>query len=113
MRLSPPFRKRETHRTKTCAAASTIGPMHQVDNRRLELKAALAGVLDRARDELTRFGEDVFDHAELGFREERTATLVADRLRGLGLAPQAGLGADRREGATKGRPPRSYGVRPR
>ena len=65
--------------------------MHQEDDQRLELKAALAGALDRARDELTRFGEDIFDHAELGFREARTATLVADRLRGLGLAPQAGL----------------------
>lgn len=65
--------------------------MHQEADRRLELKAALAGVLDRSLEELSRFGEDIFDHAELGFREERTATLVADRLRGLGLAPQAGL----------------------
>ena len=65
--------------------------MQQVDDRKLELKAALADVLDGAADELARFGEDVFDHAELGFREERTATLVADRLRGLGLAPEAGL----------------------
>src|SRR5579859_7191949 len=65
--------------------------MHHAHDRRPPLKAALAGVLDRNREELTRFGEDIFDHAELGFREERTATLVADRLRGLGLAPQAGL----------------------
>jgi amidohydrolase len=56
-----------------------------------QLKAALAAVLDRAQDDLAQFGEDIFGHAELGFREERTATLVADRLRGLGLAPQAGL----------------------
>jgi amidohydrolase len=57
----------------------------------MELKTALADVVDKHAADLTRFGEDVFDHAELGFREERTATLVAERLRRLGLAPQAGL----------------------
>jgi amidohydrolase len=55
------------------------------------LKAALAAVLDREADNLTRFGEDIFDHAELGYREERTAALVADRLRALGLQPEEGL----------------------
>jgi amidohydrolase len=59
--------------------------------RRAELKAALAGVLDNSRDELARFGEDIFDHAELGFKEERTATLVAEKLRDLGLQPQEGM----------------------
>jgi amidohydrolase len=59
--------------------------------RRAALKAALGGALDRARDELAPFGEDIFDHAELGFREERTATLVAGKLRDLGLRPQEGL----------------------
>ena len=56
-----------------------------------ELKAALAGALDRAGDELARFGEDVFDHPEVGYREQRTATLVADELRRLGLEPEEGL----------------------
>jgi amidohydrolase len=65
--------------------------MNDASDRGARVKATLATVLDGARDDLARFGEDVFDHAELGFREERTATLIADRLRGLGLAPQAGL----------------------
>jgi len=65
--------------------------MVQTEDRRRELKAALAGVMDQRGAELARFGEDIFEHAELGFREERTATLVADRLRGLGLSPQSGL----------------------
>jgi amidohydrolase len=65
--------------------------MEQTDDHRQQLKAALAAALDRAAADLGSFGEDVFEHAELGFREERTATLIADRLRGLGLAPQAGL----------------------
>ncbi len=79
--------------------------MVQIEERRRELKAGLAAVLDRRGAELADFGEDVFDHAELGFREERTATLVADRLRGLGLAPQAGL-------ALTGVKARLRGVRP-
>ncbi len=55
------------------------------------LKAAIASVLDAAASELTAFGEDIFDHAEIGFREERTASRVADALRALELAPRQGL----------------------
>ncbi|HEY3061603.1 MAG TPA: amidohydrolase, partial [Chloroflexota bacterium] len=55
------------------------------------LKAAIAAVLDAAATELTAFGEDIFDHAEIGFREERTAACVADALRALGLQPREGL----------------------
>src|SRR5919199_6178683 len=58
---------------------------------RQALKARLSDALDQARDDLVRFGDDVFGHAELGYREQRTATLVADRLRQLGLQPQEGL----------------------
>lgn len=57
----------------------------------VQLKALLADALDRAADHLTSFGEDVFDHAELGFREERTATILADRLRELGFEVEEGL----------------------
>ena len=58
---------------------------------RLILKERLAEVLDRNRDPLIGFGQDVFGHAELGFREERTATLVADHLRRLQFEPEEGL----------------------
>ncbi len=56
-----------------------------------DLKQALAAALDRASSELSAFGEEVFDHAELGFKEQRTAAVVADRLRALGLQPREGL----------------------
>ena len=55
------------------------------------LKSKLADALDRAADDLAAFGEDIFDHAELGFREHRTAACVADALRRLGLQPEEGL----------------------
>ncbi len=60
-------------------------------DRLADLKQRITHAIDRYQDELTRFGEDVFDHAELGFREERTATKVADELRRLGLQPREGL----------------------
>jgi len=56
-----------------------------------QLKDRVRAVLDRAAAELTAFGTDVFEHAELGFREHRTASLVADRLRELRLSPAEGL----------------------
>jgi amidohydrolase len=62
-----------------------------VSDDRLILKERLAEVLDRNRDPLIGFGQDVFGHAELGFREERTATLVADHLRRLQFEPEEGL----------------------
>jgi amidohydrolase len=55
------------------------------------VKERLASAIRRAAGELEAFGSDVFDHAELGFREHRTASLVADRFRALGLQPEEGL----------------------
>jgi amidohydrolase len=57
----------------------------------MNLKLAVSESIERVRTELTAFGQDVFEHAELGFREHRTAALLADRLRDLGLAPEEGL----------------------
>jgi amidohydrolase len=42
--------------------------------------------------ELVALRRDIHRHPELGFREERTAGLVADRLRALGLDVRAGVG---------------------
>jgi amidohydrolase len=54
-------------------------------------KHDLYAEIDRRADALCRFGEDIFDHPELGFREERTATRVAEELRALGLTVDEGL----------------------
>jgi amidohydrolase len=56
-----------------------------------EWKAELFAAIDRVAEPLCRFGTDIFEHPELGFREERTATRVADELRALGLAVDEGL----------------------
>jgi amidohydrolase len=61
------------------------------DDARDELKAALWEAIDRDAASLTRFGADIFAHPELGFREQRTATQVAQALRHLGLDVTEGL----------------------
>ncbi len=63
----------------------------QNTDQQTDLKARLADSIDRARDDLVAFGEDIFAHPELGFREQRTAAAVADALRKLDLQPREGL----------------------
>ena len=43
-------------------------------------------------DELVAVRRDLHMHPELGFREVRTAGIVAERLRALGLEPKTGVG---------------------
>jgi amidohydrolase len=57
-----------------------------------DLKARMQAAIDRDAPALTRFAEDIADHPELGFREERTATKIAEALRNLGLTVEEGLG---------------------
>jgi metal-dependent amidase/aminoacylase/carboxypeptidase family protein len=42
-------------------------------------------------DELTATRRDIHRHPELGFREHRTAGIVANKLRELGLDPETGV----------------------
>lgn len=52
-------------------------------------------MLDRAMqiaNELVRLRRDIHAHPELGFEEHRTAALVADTLREIGVAVQTGIG---------------------
>lgn len=52
-------------------------------------------MLDQARtltDELVRLRRDLHQHPEMGFREIRTAALVADTLTEIGLEPKTGIG---------------------
>jgi amidohydrolase len=44
------------------------------------------------RDRLISTRRDLHRHPELAFAETRTASLVADRLRGIGLSPRSGVG---------------------
>jgi amidohydrolase len=56
-----------------------------------ELKQRVFEAIDRRSDDIIRIGETIRSHPELGFKEVRTAGLVTETLRGLGLAPKTGL----------------------
>src|SRR5204862_4719985 len=56
-----------------------------------ELKRRVWDAVDRRGDEIIGLGEEIRRHPELGFKEIKTARLVEETFRKLGLAPRAGL----------------------
>src|SRR5712672_4338415 len=56
-----------------------------------ELKQAVCEVIDRHGNEIIELGETILHHPETGFNEGKTAAIVADKMRQIGLAPQTGL----------------------
>ncbi len=56
-----------------------------------ELKQRVYEAIDRRSTDIIRIGETIRRHPELGFKEVKTAALVSETLRGLGLAPKTGL----------------------
>jgi amidohydrolase len=63
-------------------------------------------------DDLTSWRRDIHAHPELGFEEQRTADLVADRLQGFGIEVHRGLGKTGIVGRLRhGNSPRTIGLR--
>lgn len=60
-------------------------------NDRQALKARVCAAIDAHRAEIVALGEDIRLHPELGFKEFRTARIVADRFRDLGIPQQTGI----------------------
>ena len=58
---------------------------------RAELKARVLAAVDRRAPEIVAIGRRIWSTPELGFKEVKTAALVAETLRSLGLAPRTGL----------------------
>ncbi|MFJ9173889.1 amidohydrolase [Streptomyces sp. NPDC102360] len=56
-----------------------------------ELKARVCAAIDRAADRITGLSDDILRHPETGYKETRTAGVVADQFTALGLTPQTGL----------------------
>src|SRR2546430_9679939 len=56
-----------------------------------ELKRRVWDAVDRRGNEIIGLGEEIRRHPELGFKEVKTARLVEETFRKLGLAPRAGL----------------------
>ncbi|HUG35862.1 MAG TPA: amidohydrolase [Candidatus Limnocylindrales bacterium] len=56
-----------------------------------QLKQQVWEAIDRRAGQIIEIGETIRGHPELGFKEVRTARLVEDTFRGLGLSPKTGL----------------------
>jgi amidohydrolase len=55
------------------------------------LKRDICEAIDRRADDIIRIGETIRRHPELGFKEFKTARLVEETLKALGLSPKTGL----------------------
>ncbi len=55
------------------------------------MEEKILSILDEHADELQALAQDLFHHAEQGYHEYRTARIVADYLKKLGLEPREGL----------------------
>jgi len=56
-----------------------------------QLKARILEAIDRRAPEIIAIGERIRKNPELGFKEVKTARLVEETMRGLGLSPRTGL----------------------
>lgn len=68
-----------------------------------KLKERICLCIDRHREDIIALGEDIRRHPELGFKEYRTADLVAERFRALGIAHRTGLALTGVKGVLPGR----------
>ena len=57
----------------------------------LETKAAAHAEIDRRGDEAVRIAKDVLANPEPGYREHKTAAIIGDKLRGLGIQLEEGI----------------------
>jgi amidohydrolase len=68
-----------------------------------ELKRAVCAAIDRNQNAIIEVGESILHHPETGFNEDKTAALVAERMRALGLELQTGLALTGVKGRLKGK----------
>src|SRR6266403_2454960 len=87
----------------------SLGPgavMSGKDERtREQLKQAVCEAIDRHGNEIIELGETILHHPETGFNERKTAAIVADKMRQIGLAPQTGLALTGVKGRLRGNTP--------
>ncbi|MHB9033435.1 MAG: amidohydrolase [Anaerolineae bacterium] len=68
-----------------------------------ELKAQVCAAIDQRRSDIITLGEDIRAHPELGFKEFRTAGLVSEWFKRLGIPQQTGLAVTGVKGWLAGR----------
>ena len=70
-----------------------------------ELKQAVCEAIDRHGNQIIELGERILHHPETGFNEGKTAALVAESMRQIGLDPQTGLALTGVKGRLRGNTP--------
>lgn len=56
-----------------------------------KMEQKILQIIDDHAEEIKAFGRDIFAHAELGYKEFRTAEKFTEEMKKLGLAPQTGV----------------------
>ena len=67
-----------------------------------ELKHLVCEAIDGRRDEIERLGDDIMAHPETGFKEHRTASVVAETMGACGVAHETGLAITGVKGVLEG-----------
>ncbi|CAB1082346.1 N-acyl-L-amino acid amidohydrolase (EC [Olavius algarvensis Delta 1 endosymbiont] len=70
-----------------------------------ELKQAIFEAVDRRGEEIEKIGDRIMANPELGFKEFKTARLVADTMQSCGIPHETGLAITGVKGVIKGRHP--------
>lgn len=96
MRLKPLFLM------SGCLLASIVTPVHAVDDRVLADIQSRVGAIE---SKMIGWRRDIHQHPELSNQEQRTAALVAEHLRKLGLEVKTGVGGTGVVGLLKGAHP--------
>ncbi|MEA4921579.1 MAG: amidohydrolase [Clostridiaceae bacterium] len=68
-----------------------------------KLEQKICDIIDSKKDEIIAFGRDIWTHAELGYREFRTAGKFTDALKSLGIETVEGLAVTGAKGYLKGK----------
>ena len=56
---------------------------------RIEQK--ICDIIESKKDEIMAFGQDIFCHAELGYKETRTSGKFVEEMKKLGMEPETGF----------------------
>ena len=70
-----------------------------------QLKQAICEAVDRRREEIEKIGDQIMSNPELGFKEFKTARLVADTMKSFAIPHETGLAITGVKGVIRGKNP--------
>ena len=70
-----------------------------------KLKQEICEAIDRRRGEIEKIGDQIMENPELGFKEFKTAKLVADKMKSVDIPHETGLAITGVKGVIRGKHP--------